>query len=236
MVEFFLKNNLTILYPIKLKGEGGSGQITFLNYYGETRDKKSEMFNNNSNFIIDINRDTYENKMKYINNLTRTVTIYNSGNLPLIIKSITVDGNECQTDDLKVVQCREFLIDVGETMEIDFEVNTNFNSKITNRIVRFQSEFQVFELNVIIILSQDLYNQNPSVCLQLERLSRTNRQNLMSASGLDNEMYNKLMQKLTQGLFIQYEGYDIIPTQRFRQGMSMINRNGNIHKVGEQDA
>jgi hypothetical protein len=142
-----------------LKGEGGSGQITFLNYYGETRDKKSEMFNNNSNFIIDINRDTYENKMKYINNLTRTVTIYNSGNLPLIIKSITVDGNECQTDDLKVVQCREFLIDVGETMEIDFEVNTNFNSKITNRIVRFQSEFQVFELNVIIILSQDLYNQ-----------------------------------------------------------------------------
>ena len=155
----FLKNNLTILYPIKLKGEGGSGQITFLNYYGETRDKKSELFNNNSNFIIDINRDTYENKMKYINNLTRTVTIYNSGNLPLIIKSITVDGNECQTDDLKVVQCREFLIDVGETMEIDFEVNTNFNSKITNRIVKFQSEFQVFELNVIIILSQDLYNQ-----------------------------------------------------------------------------
>ena len=155
----FLKNNLTILYPIKLKGEGGSGQITFLNYYGEARNKKSEIFNNNTNFIIDINRNTYENKMKYINNLTKTVTIYNSGNLPLIIKSITVDGNECQTDDLKVVQCREFLIDVGETMEIDFEVNTNFNNKITNRIVKFQSEFQVFELNVIIILSQDLYDQ-----------------------------------------------------------------------------
>ena len=155
----FLKNNLTILYPIKLKGEGGSGQITFLNYYGETKNKKSDIFNNNTNFIIDINRDTYENYMKFINNLTRTVTIYNNGNLPLIIKSITIDGNECQTDDLKIIQCREFLIDVGETMEIDFEINTNFNSRITNRVVKFQSEFQVFELNVIIILSQDLYNE-----------------------------------------------------------------------------
>ena len=155
----FLKNNLTILYPIKLKGEGGSGQITFLNYYGETKNKKSDIFNNNTNFIIDINRDTYENYMKFINNLTRTVTIYNNGNLPLIIKSITIDGNECQTDDLKVIQCREFLIDVGETMEIDFEVNTNFNNRITNRVVKFQSEFQVFELNVIIILSQDLFNE-----------------------------------------------------------------------------
>ena len=87
-----------------------------------------------------------------------------------------------------------------------------------------------------VALLQEIYNQNPSVCLQLERLSRTNRQNLMSASGLDNEMYNKLMQKLTQGLFIQYETYDIIPTQRFRKGMSMINRAGHIHKVGEQDA
>ena len=155
----FLKNNLTILYPIKLKGEGGSGHLTFLNYIGEAKDKKSEIFNNNTNFIIDINRDTYENKMKFINNLTKTVTIYNNGNLPLIIKSLTVDGNECQTDDLKIVQCREFLIDVGETMDIDFEVTANFNNKITNRIVNFQTEFQAFELNIIIIISNDLYDQ-----------------------------------------------------------------------------
>ena len=44
------------------------------------------------------------------------------------------------------------------------------------------------------------------------------------------------MQRLTQGLFITYEGYDIIPTQRFRLGMSKINRAGKIHKIGEYDA
>jgi hypothetical protein len=87
-----------------------------------------------------------------------------------------------------------------------------------------------------IALLQELYNQNPSILLQLERLSKTNKQNLMAATGLDTELYNKFMQRLTQGLFIQFEGYDIIPTQRFRLGMSKINRAGKIHRVGEFDA
>lgn len=87
-----------------------------------------------------------------------------------------------------------------------------------------------------VALLQELYNQNASMILQLSRLSRTNKQNLMAATGLDTEMYNKMMQRLTQGLFIQYEGYDIIPTQRFRLGLSKIDRAGNIHRVGEYDA
>lgn len=83
---------------------------------------------------------------------------------------------------------------------------------------------------------QEIYNHNPSMCLHLERCSRTNRQNLIGASGLDNEMYHKLTQKLSNGLFITYDGYDILPTQRFRMGMTKINRNANIPKVGELDA
>ena len=70
---------MTILYPIKLRGEGGSGQITFLNYLGDSKDKKFESFNN-SNYIVEINRETYENKMKYNNSITRTIVINNSGN------------------------------------------------------------------------------------------------------------------------------------------------------------
>ena len=85
-------------------------------------------------------------------------------------------------------------------------------------------------------LLQELYNGQPGMLLQLERLTRTNKQNLMAATGLDGEMYNKYMQRLTQGLFIQYDGYDIIPTQRFRLGMSKIDRSGTIHRVGEFDA
>jgi hypothetical protein len=155
----FLKNNLTILYPIKLKGEGGSGQITFLNYLGDTKEKKYESFNN-TNYIVEINRDIYENKMKYNNSIIRKIIINNSGNLPLVINGISVDGNECQTDDLKIIQCREFLIDVGESVEINFEISTNFNNAITNRVIKFQSDYQDFELNIIIIISKELCELN----------------------------------------------------------------------------
>ena len=87
-----------------------------------------------------------------------------------------------------------------------------------------------------IALLQDLYTHNPSMLLQLERLSKTNKQNLMAATGLDTELYNKFMQRLVKGLFIQFEGYDIIPTQRFRLGMSKINRASVINRIGEHDA
>ena len=153
----FLKNNLTILYPIKLKGEGGNGQITF-NYYKNMKSKKTDIFNN-TNFIIEINRDIYVNKMKYQNNLTRTITISNSGNLPLIIKNVTIDNNECQTDDLKILQCKEFLLDIGDSIDINFEITTNFGNYITNRVVKFNTDYQTYELNVIIIISKDLYEQ-----------------------------------------------------------------------------
>ena len=154
----FLKNNLTILYPIKLKGEGGSGQITFINYYKNMKSKKTDIFNN-TNFIIEINSDIYENKMKFQNNIIRTITINNSGNLPLVIKNVTIDNNECQTDDLKIIQCKEFLLDTGESIDINMEISINFGNYITNRVVTFNTEYQSFKLNVIIIISKELYEQ-----------------------------------------------------------------------------
>ena len=154
----FLRNNLTILYPIKLKGEGGGGQITFINYNSNIQSKKNDLLNNN-NFIIEINRDNYDDKKRYKNNITRSITLNNTGNLPLIIKNITIDNNECQTDDLKISQCQEFLLDIGEFIDINIEVNAYFGNYIKNRIVRFNTDYQSFELNVIII-AKDLYEQN----------------------------------------------------------------------------
>lgn len=85
-------------------------------------------------------------------------------------------------------------------------------------------------------LLQDIYNQSPMTIRQLSVLDKTNRMNLTSATGLDNDMYNKLMNRLVQGAFVKFDGYDIVPTERFRKGFGLIDKSGNIVRLGEYNA
>ena len=147
--------------------------------------------------------------------------------------AIAMAGYLVSTDSSyeKIIVTKEH-VDAAVEYLIDCYDNPTFKLK---EYVKMEQLYNTIDDEGVKLL-QELYNQNPSIMLQLERLSSTNKQNLMAATGLDSELYNKFMQRLTQGLFIQYGGYDIIPTQRFRLGMSKINRAGNIHKVGEYDA
>ena len=85
-------------------------------------------------------------------------------------------------------------------------------------------------------LLQDIYNQSPMTIRQLSVLDKTNRMNLTSATGLDNDMYNKLMNRLVQGAFVKFDGYDIVPTERFRKGFGLIDKSGDIVRLGEFNA
>lgn len=147
--------------------------------------------------------------------------------------AIAIAGYLVSTDDTyeKIIVTKEH-VDAAVQYLVDTYDNSTFKLR---EYVSMEKLYNNIDDDGIALL-QELYNQNPSILLQLERLSSTNKQNLMAATGLDAELYNKFMQRLTQGLFIQFEGYDIIPTQRFRLGMSKINRAGVIHRVGEHDA
>ena len=144
--------------------------------------------------------------------------------------AIAIAGYLVSTDDNyeKIIVTKEH-VDAAVEYLVNSYDNGTFKFK---EYVQMEKLYNTIDDDGIALL-QELYNQNPSILLQLERLSKTNKQNLMAATGLDAELYNKFMQRLTQGLFIQFEGYDIIPTQRFRLGMSKINRSGVIRRVGE---
>ena len=147
--------------------------------------------------------------------------------------AIAIAGYLVSTDSSyeRIIVTKEH-VDAAVQFLIDCYDNSTFKLKEYVAMERMYNEIDEDGITLL----QELYNTNPSILLQLERINRTNKQNIMAATGLESNDYNKFMQRLTQGLFITYEGYDIIPTQRFRLGMSKINRAGKIHKIGEYDA
>lgn len=81
---------------------------------------------------------------------------------------------------------------------------------------------------------QDLYTKYTALVLQLEKSMVCSKNMLSSASGLTTDDLNKALSAMTRCLFIQYQGYDIIPTTRFRKGMKAINTGTVIKKIGEE--
>ena len=153
----FLKNNLTILYPLKLKGEGGGGNIKFIDYYLGMSKKKCKLYND-KNFVIEIDENIYEKEIKGIEKLNRTITLMNNGNLPLIIKNMSIDNtNECQVNYMRIIQCKEIILNPKETINIDIEITPNYRNALSNKIISFNTEYKSFYLNVIILLSNDFY-------------------------------------------------------------------------------
>ena len=80
---------------------------------------------------------------------------------------------------------------------------------------------------------QDLYTKCPALLLHLEQCAKTSKNTLQAATGLDNDNYNKLMNRMIAGSFVQFAKYDIVPTERFRIGMHRINRNTMVRRLGE---
>jgi hypothetical protein len=155
----FLKNNLTILYPLKLHGIGGSGKPSFFPNYQKNQITDSHIFNK-TNYIIEVDEYTYNNELKEKEKMTRTITIKNTGNLLMNVKNISIDGFGCNTDDMKILQCNEFILYPEESLDIDIEIKPNINNYITNKNIYFNTEYQTFNLNIIIFVAKDLYIKN----------------------------------------------------------------------------
>ena len=155
----FLKNNLTILYPLKLIGVGGGGEPSFFSNYQNNQLSNSHIFNK-TNYMIVINEHSYNTELKEKEKITRTITVKNTGNLLMNVKNISIDGAGCETDDMKILQCDEFILYPEESLDIDIEIIPNINHYITNKNVYFNTDYQTFNLNVIIFIDKNLYIKN----------------------------------------------------------------------------
>lgn len=85
-----------------------------------------------------------------------------------------------------------------------------------------------------VALLQELYIKCPAMLLHLEVTNTTSKNALQAATGLSNDEYNAIMNRMISGMFIVFSKYDILPTERFRLGMARINRNVRVPRVGER--
>ena len=155
----FLKNSLTILYPVKLIGIGGRGEPSFFSNYEKNQLSNSHIFNK-TNYFIEVDELAYSTELKTKEKLVRTITVKNTGNLLMNVKNISIDGYGCEADDMKILQCDEFILYPEESIDLDIEIKPNINNYITNKNVYFNTEYQTFNLNVIIYISKDIYVKN----------------------------------------------------------------------------
>jgi hypothetical protein len=107
--------------------------------------------------------------------------------------------------------------------------NDSFRLK---QYVELERRYQTIDKDGIDTL-QDLYITYSSLVLQLENQSKISQNTLLAVSGLDKDKFNAAVSKLVRGLFLQFSGTDLVPTQRFRLGMQKIDRNVRALQVGE---
>jgi hypothetical protein len=144
--------------------------------------------------------------------------------------AIAVAGYTVSTDDsYEHIIVEQEHVDFAIKYLIGLYDNSTFKFKQFVDMERRYTEVDALAIEDL----QAMYIQAPSIILHLEQTSRSSKGNLQMATGLDADTFTVVMSKLVRGAFIKLEGYDIIPTERFRKAMAEVIRESNIPRVGE---
>jgi hypothetical protein len=79
---------------------------------------------------------------------------------------------------------------------------------------------------------QGLYNKHKTMLLQLEMATDMSQRQLASVSGLGQNEFSEVMNRMAECFFFQWLGDRIIPSERFREGMKHITRETYMKPIG----
>lgn len=147
--------------------------------------------------------------------------------------AIAVAGYVCSTDDsYENIIVKKEHVDYARDYLIKLYDNPTFGLK---RYINFERQYTEIDEEGISAL-QDMYNKEPMLILQLEQCSATTKNILSAATGMEMKDLNVALGRLTKLRFIKLAGFDIQPTERFRKGLSVIERNTYAPRLGEINA
>jgi len=79
---------------------------------------------------------------------------------------------------------------------------------------------------------QDLYTKNATMFNFLEMTSGVSRATLRDVAGMDNTEFSILLNEMARLYLFKWSGSNLIPSERFRNGLSRINRKVKVERGG----
>jgi hypothetical protein len=151
----FIKNNLTILYPLKIKGMGGSGLLEF--YSNETNNNQEKIVKKIEKLLINIDTISTLNQLESNNDkIYKNITLKNSGNLPLKIYNISIENAGCEGFGISLSRCSEISLYPQQSINLEFAITPNFNFYLLEKNIIFHTHYQKITLKISINISDDI--------------------------------------------------------------------------------
>lgn len=146
--------------------------------------------------------------------------------LAIAVAGYTVSTDETYENIIVTKECVDFAVKFYRG------IYDNDTFKLKQYVDRERAFTQIDEAGVERL--QELYISNTALMDQLEQASICSRNELMAATGLSQDDFNKTINNMVKGMFVRFQGQSIIPTERFRKGMARIDKENIRHsKIGE---
>ena len=149
-----------------------------------------------------------------------TTTALKLARFSVAMASLLTNTDETLT---KVVVTKEI---VDEVVEFLYKIYDNQIFKLKEYKLEVDSYQTLVEGDVEEL--EAIWSRNATLLDFLANQSGTSRNNLRAISGLETDEFSKIFNKLSQFRFIRLHGENVYPTEKFRLGMSKIDKTTRI--------
>jgi len=135
--------------------------------------------------------------------------------------AIAIAGYVCSTDETyeKIIVKKEH-VDLAKDIIVSLYDNDAFRLREFVELERQYIEVTDDDIKIL----EKLWNGASATLEHLERYATTTSSNLRNVSGKSQDDFSRTMNRLAQNYFVKFDGYDIVPTEKFRKAMKHINR------------
>jgi hypothetical protein len=130
----YIRNNMTLYDMIQLRGTGGDGSIGFED---EGVEVISLDFNIPEASIMQATSLEAQQSPDYQPSFTKTFTLTNKGNMPLVVHDSSVNGYGCRAYGVELHNCGSMELQPGQTANYPITFQPDFTSSLVELNIRF---------------------------------------------------------------------------------------------------